>query len=99
MFEVFDTDGHERDITWLRERYGNVRLLDGGAAPKYALVRVDCTVGPATVTVRVLDEQGNPRAQQPVALSWPRPENPDPNLPSLKGGGLKTLWSDRGVHQ
>lgn len=92
--DIYDKHGNRRDLTWLRQKYGNVQLLDAGAGPKFRLVRIDESEGPAVLKVRVLDEQGNPRADQPVANHWP-----DPGLPDLRNGGLKTLWRDRAIHQ
>lgn len=99
MPDIFDAGGVQRDWAWLTGRYGNVRLLDAGDAPKFGLVRIDCTEAPATVTVRVLNADGTPKAGQPVALSWPSLSAPDQELPDLTGGGLKTLWSNRGSYQ
>ena len=91
---VFDKNGTERDMAWLRSKYGNVRYLDAGPGRKFRLVRVDETTGPATIVVRVLDEQGDNQNRQPVANHWP-----DPNLTNLVGGGLKTLWHQRALVQ
>lgn len=91
---VYDIHGTERDISWLRLKYGNVRFLDAGPGQKFRLVRVDETSGPAAIIVRVLDVQGASMTGQPVANHWP-----DPNLPSLSGGGLQTLWHPRAAVQ
>lgn len=91
---VYDVNGVERDMAWLRQKYGNVRFLDAGAGEKFRLVRVDETSGPAVIVVRVLNGQGDSITNQPVANHWP-----DPNLPSLSGGGLRTLWHPRAVVQ
>lgn len=91
---VYDVTGTERDMAWLRQKYGNVRFLDAGAGVKFRLVRVDETSGPATIMVRVLDAQGGNQNRQPVANHWP-----DPDLPSLSGGGLQTLWHPRAAVQ
>ncbi|HEY65545.1 MAG TPA: hypothetical protein G4O02_13345 [Caldilineae bacterium] len=92
--EVFDRHGVKRDWDWLRDVYGNVMLLDGGPRPKFTLVRVDETEGPAVIVVRIQRLDGSPVVDQPVANHWP-----DPDLPSLEGGELKTLWRTTGVHQ
>lgn len=92
--DVFDKDGVQRDMAWLRQKYGNVQLLDAGAGSKFSLVRVDETEGPAVIKVRVLNEQGQPHGGQPVANHWP-----DPALPDLRNAGLRTLWRDRAAYQ
>lgn len=93
-FDVFDLNGKKRDMEWLREKYGNVQFLDAGPGRKFKLMRVDETVGPAVIKVRVLNEAGQPQAQQPVANHWP-----DPNLPDLRNKGIKSLWHDRALSQ
>ena len=92
--DIFDKNGVQRDMAWLRQKYGNVQFLDAGPGKKFKLARVDETEGPAVIKVRVLNEQGLPQAGQPVANHWP-----DPALPDLRNAGLKTLWRDRAVHQ
>lgn len=89
-FVIFDQDDNQRDETWLREKFGNLKFHDGGSGLKFKLMRVDITEGPALIKVRVLDKDGAPLSNQPVANRWP-----DPNLQSLQGGGLKSLWFDR----
>jgi len=92
--DVFDKNGVQRDMAWLRQKYGNVQFLDAGAGKKFKLARVDETEGPAVIKARVLNEQGLPHAGQPVANHWP-----DPTLPDLRNAGLKTLWRERAVNQ
>jgi len=92
--EIYDQNGNRRDATWLREKYGKVQFLDAGPGPKFRLVRVDETEGPAVLKVRLLDQQGQPHIGQPVANHWP-----DSTLPYLGNSGLKTLWRDQAVYQ
>lgn len=92
--EVYDKSGAQRDWAWLRQKYGNVQFLDAGTPPKFALVRIDETEGPALLKARVLNAAGSPHVGQPVANYWP-----DSSLPVLTGSGLKTLWRDRGIYQ
>lgn len=92
--KVFDVSGTERDMAWLREKYGNVTFLDAGDGRKFALIRVDETEGNALIKVLVLDEKGLPQVSQPVANHWP-----DKTLPDLRGGDIKTLWHDRACVQ
>lgn len=91
---IYDVNGRERHMEWLCNKYGNVRFLDGGEGRKFALVRVDETEGTALIKVGVLDEEGLPQVDQPVANHWP-----DENLPDLRGGGLETLWHDHACVQ
>jgi hypothetical protein len=88
--EIYDADGIQRDMTWLRSIYGNVQFLEAESGPKFALIRVDETTGTALIKVRVLDRPGQVMQGQPVANRWP-----DPSLPDLRGSGSKTLWHDR----
>ena len=92
--EIYDKEGNRRDMAWLHSKFGNVQFLDAGAGRKFKLVRLDETEGPATLKVRVIDEQGLAKSSQPVANSWP-----DNSLPDLRNQGLKTLWKDRAVNQ
>jgi len=92
--QVFDLSGEQRDWDWLQERYGNVQFLNAGPGEKFRLVRVDETEGPATLKVRVINSDGVPQVNQPVANHWP-----DPELEDLRHRGLKTLWRDRAVYQ
>ncbi len=92
--KVYDLRGQERDWAWLRDKYGRIELLDAGDPPKFALVRIDETKGPAVIKVRVIDQNGAPIARQPVINHWP-----DPKLPDLTAGGFRTLWHDRGLPQ
>jgi len=88
--EIYDVDGTQRDMEWLRNKYGNVVFLDAGEGRKFTLTRVDETEGPALIKVLVLDEAGQPQQNQPVANHWP-----DSTLPDLRGSGSQTLWHDR----
>lgn len=92
--EIYDKSGVRRDMAWLQQKYGNVQFLDAGSGPKFRLVRVDETEGPAVLKIRLLNQQGQPHAGQPVANHWP-----DNSLPYLGNSGLKTLWRDRAVYQ
>jgi hypothetical protein len=93
-FDIYDRTGTKRDLVWLQATYGNVQFLDAGAAPKFKLLRVDETEGPAVIKVRVINEQGKPHAGQPVANAWP-----DPSLPDLRNKGLKSVWREHAMYQ
>jgi hypothetical protein len=88
--EIYDADGNRRDLTWFRKVYGNVRFLEAESGPKFALKRVDETIGTALIKIRVLDHDGQNLQGQPVANRWP-----DSSLPDLRGSGSRTLWHDR----
>jgi hypothetical protein len=92
--QVFDKHGQQRDWTWLRSTFGNVRFLDAGNVDKFALAEVRVTEGPAVIHVTVLGEGGQAHPGQPVANHWP-----DDNLPDLRNGGVQTLWQDRALFQ
>lgn len=93
MFRVYDKEGNEQSFEWLREKYGNMVFHNAGAGEKFRLLRIDETEGPAVITVRVLNKDGQPHASQPVANNWP-----DSSLPSL-GDELKSRWKDKAIHQ
>ena len=88
--QMYDMHGIERDMDWLRSKYGNVRFLDAGSGRKFKLTRVDETTGSALIRVLALDQAGRPVQGQPVANRWP-----DSSLPDLTGSGSKTLWHNR----
>ena len=92
--QVFDQTGTQRDWDWLQDRYGNVQFLNAGPGEKFRLVRVDETEGPAVIKVRVINGDGVPQVNQPVANHWP-----DPELEDLRHQNLQTLWRDRAVYQ
>ena len=88
--KVYAANGTERDMAWLRERYGNVRCLQTAGRVKFALTEIHETIGPALIKVRVFDVDGFPQAEQPIANHWP-----DETLRDLTDGGLQTLWHDK----
>ena len=90
--KVFDKHGTERDMEWLRSKYGNVKYLNAGNVTKFELGEVRETTGVAVFRVLVAHEEGGPQYAQPVINHYP-----DPTLPSLLDGGLKTLYHDRGL--
>lgn len=94
MPDIFDKSGVQRDLAWLRQKYGNVQFHSAGNGKKFRLARIDETEGPAVLQVRVLDEHGTPHTNQPVANHWP-----DNNLPDLRNQGHQSLWRERAIHQ
>lgn len=95
--DIFDKNGVQRDMAWLRQKYGNVQFLDAGPGKKFKLARVDETEGPAVIKVRVLNEQGLPQAGQPVANHWPaqslQPGN-RPDDPGRPRGSTRSAFAD-----
>ncbi len=95
--DVYDKSGQKRDLPWLEATY-HAKLLDVGAGPKFRLVRVDETEGPAVFIAQVRNEQGNPLPDQPVANHWPGVEN-DAKAKDLSTGGLKSVWMSHAIVQ
>ena len=67
MFDIYDQHVNRKDFAWLCATFGNMQYLDAGTAKKFRLVRVDVTEGPAVLKVRIIDKQGAPYLDQPVA--------------------------------
>ena len=67
MFDIYDQHVNRKDFAWLCATFGNVQYLNAGIAKKFRLVRVDVTEGPAVLKVRIIDKQGAPYLDQPVA--------------------------------
>ena len=89
---IFDLTGAERDMDWLQAKYGNIQYLDAGNVPKFALTSIHEQTGWAVIRVLVLNAADGPQYAQPVINHWP-----DDNLQLLTGGGLVTLYHDRGL--
>ena len=97
---VFDLDGTERDEAWLSAEWDGCRVLRANAEPGqlvWRLVAVYVTEGPALIKAEVRGEEGEARAGQPVALTYPLLERPDGGLQDLRGSGAQDLWSARGA--
>lgn len=94
--EIYDMHGERRDMDWLQRTYGGkITFLNAGPGRKFRLVRIDETEGPATLKVRVLNEQGEPHVGQPVANFWPDLSQ----MTDLRNKGLATLWQNFAIHQ
>jgi len=83
--KVYDLDGTEKDWDWVTEVYGaeyKVAEVSPGEQV-YRLVEAVEREGAATQIVTVLDENGEPKANVPVARFWPgAPElSPKPASP------------------
>ena len=95
--EVFDRNGLPRDLAWLETTY-RTKVLDAGAGPKFALVRIDETEGPAVFMVQVRNVDGRSHTGQPVANHWPGVQD-DEQAKDLRGQGLKTIWQSHAIVQ
>ena len=95
--EVYDKNGQKRDLQWLETTY-RVTFLDAGEVPKFRLVRIDETEGPAAFIVQVRNEEGQPHAKQPVANHWPGVEG-DEKAKDLRNAGIRSVWRDHAIIQ
>jgi hypothetical protein len=95
---VIDLNGTERDWAWLRAKYGNVTYLEAAQYPKFQLIKVEETEGPAIMMVSLLNESGAPHSGQPVVLSWPSLAAPSQDIPAIPVGS-KSCYTSRGVIQ
>lgn len=97
--EVYDEFAKKQTWQWLQDKYGRVDHypLTGR---RYACARVQEQNGPANLLVRVLDMQGNPKANSLVIMTYPNLANPADFLPDLtKGDIAPKMWSVRGSAQ
>lgn len=71
---VYDWQGNQRDLAYLRGKYGNFIIQEAaegeGPAYKIALLREKVSTAAALV-VRVVDDQGQPLPEVRVAWYWP----------------------------
>jgi hypothetical protein len=99
--EVYDCAGNLQPWEWMQSHFGHVTYHPVTDLPHFRLARLDCAVGPATITVRVLYANGQPAYNQPVILSWPGisydPAHPDPNIRPLSG--YKSIYAQYGITQ
>jgi hypothetical protein len=94
--EVFDFNGERRDLAWLEQTY-RTRFLDAGPGAKFKLARIDVTDGPAVFFVQILDTNGAPKVNQPVANHWPGVEDEEQAV-DLQGGS-KSVWQRHAIIQ
>lgn len=96
---VYDTGGVKRDSPWLLSKYGRVEIKESSQKHRYKLVRIEETVGPAILKVRVLDKSGAP-ASVMVVETYPDLGAPSGDLQDLtRGDKALDQWSNRGVPQ
>jgi len=97
---VYDIDGAERDLQWLRDAWDGCEVLPAkipaGTTEYWQLAAVYCTTGPAVFKVEAR-RNNMPAYDQPVVLTWPDLGSPSSELPSLPANTHN--WSTRGVIQ
>jgi hypothetical protein len=82
---VFDHKGNQRDLAYLRSRYGDFLIQEAaaGQGPAYKIAALRERVSASsTLVVKVCDEAGNPLESVRVAWYWPDAD-PDPNAGPL----------------
>ena len=97
--KIFDANGVERDMAWVHEKYGDVQVhITEVVDPDIETFRVAELrerIGPATMTVTLLDESGAPLAGRAVIEGWRDGEEiPEDVLPA---GGLPEGYPARGL--
>jgi hypothetical protein len=72
--KVYDYQGNQRDMAYLRAKYGDFAIQDAAAGDgpvfKIAILR-EVVNAPASLVVRVSDEDGQPQEGVRVAFYWP----------------------------
>jgi hypothetical protein len=70
---VFDADGIERDLAWLKARYGSfvIQPAAAGEGPAYRISALREQKDSSSLLVRVLDSNGAPLPGTRVAFYWP----------------------------
>jgi hypothetical protein len=81
--QVFDFADVERDWQWLTDNFGDVRVERGDGSA--SVDRLRAVSGPASITLYVLDSQGDGVGGVPVAFYWP---GADPLAPEYQACGL-----------
>jgi hypothetical protein len=96
---VYDWEGKERDLAYLKARYGEfiIRPAAAGDGPAYKIVVLREKVNTAaTLVVQVVDGAGRPLEGVRVAWYWPDAP-PDPHA-GPQGGGLPQMAPNRAVN-
>lgn len=84
---VYDHDGRQRDLAYLRSRYGDFLIQEAaaGAGPAFKISALrEQLEAAAALVVNVFDQEGNPLDSVRVAWYWPDAD-PDPNAGPLGG--------------
>jgi hypothetical protein len=96
---IVDVHGTQRDWAWLTGKYGRLEHRRGAGYPCFELVRIEETIGPASLKVKLIDASGAPVGAL-VALTYPDLRNPANFLQDLmQGDPAKSQWSSRGAVQ
>jgi hypothetical protein len=95
---VFDVNGTQRDWAWLTGKYGRLEHRRGAGYPRFELARIEETIGPASLKVKLIDDKGAPIGAL-VALTYPDLDNPANFLPTFQGNPPKSPWATRGTLQ
>lgn len=87
--KIFDKDGVQRDMDWMRREYGNI-TVQSAQGKRFKLIEIREHHNDTMLMVGVLNEQGAPHSGQPVAHWWPNPSTSmtvdlaaDPNLKTV----------------
>lgn len=81
--QVFDFAGVERDWQWLTDTFGDVRVERGSGSASVGSLRA--VSGPASITLYVLDDEGEGVGGVPVVFYWP---DAPPLAPEYQACGL-----------
>jgi hypothetical protein len=96
--KVYDWEGNERDLAYLRGKYGDFIIQDAaegeGLAFKISALREKVETA-ATLVVTVADDEGNPLEGVRVAWYWPDADV-DPNA-GPKGGVPQQMRPERAI--
>ena len=95
--KVFDIDGTERSLEWLRQAWDGCEVLPAripaGVTEYWKLEEVHCTTG--TIVVTVSARRGSlPAVSQPVVMTYPNLADPSHELPTLSPSPYN--WAPRG---
>ena len=93
---VYDYDGQIQDMAWLWEEFGDVTFQRAEPHPEagfvFRLIALRAKCGPASLIVKVVDENGLPLKKYAVIRSWPEA----PELPDFSGTTAKQ-WTKTGI--
>jgi len=95
---IYDVNGTERDWVWLTAKYGRLEHRRGAGFPRFELARIEETIGPASLKVKLEAKDGSPIGAL-VALTYPDLGTPWDQLPLITGDPPKSPWSKRAVLQ
>ena len=91
--KIYDKNGTEQTWSWIHARFGDAVQVDASTYdPAYRLVELREREGPASIMVRLLDENGSPQSGIEVIRHWPGAEG----LPAWDPPPER--WKPNGVH-